>query len=94
MQVHLKVYGVLRGITGELPESIDISGPTVADLINHLASKYGQKIKDELLDEKGELDFAYALFVKGERKTDIRTPIQDGDKIVITNILGGGAVPP
>lgn len=91
MKVHLKVYGILRGITGELPESLDVTGHTIADLINLLANKYGQKIKDELLDEKGELDFAYALFIKGERKTDIQTSIQEGDKIVITNILGGGS---
>ncbi|MDO8635456.1 MAG: hypothetical protein Q7R34_04310 [Dehalococcoidia bacterium] len=90
MQVHLKVYGIIRSITGELPESLDISGHTIADLINLLATKYGQKIKDELLDEKGDLDFAYAFFIKGERKTDIHTSIQEGDKIVITNILGGG----
>ncbi len=92
MQVRLKVYGIIRSITGELPESLDISGRTVADLINFLATKYGQKIKDELLDEKGDLDFAYALFIKGERKTDIHTSIQEGDKIVITNILGGGGI--
>ena len=90
MQVRLKVYGILRSMTGELPESLDIPGHTLADLIDLLARKYGQKIKDELLDEKGELDFSYAFFVKGERQTDIHVEIHERDEIVITNMLGGG----
>ena len=90
MRVRLKAYGILRSLTGELPDALELPGHTLGDLIGLLARKHGQKVKDELLDEKGDLDFSYAFFVKGERKTDINSELREGDEVVITNMLGGG----
>ncbi|MBI4288284.1 MAG: MoaD/ThiS family protein [Chloroflexi bacterium] len=89
----MKAYGLLKSLTGELPGALDISGNTLGDLVSFLGRKYGQKVKDELLDEKGELDFSYAFFVSGERRSNKNAELKEGDEIVITNMLGGGESP-
>jgi len=89
MAVTVKVFGLLRGITGP---TVVVEGPveTVADLIDRMSSRHGAKVKEELLDEQGNLDWAYLVSVEGQRLNSLSARIKDGDEIVITSMLAGG----
>ncbi|MFC1943275.1 MoaD/ThiS family protein [Chloroflexota bacterium] len=74
-----------------LTVELDLAGSTLADVIDQLAARYGVKVKEELLDEEGNLDYAYGIFFgDGERVADLTTQIEDGAELVILIMLGGG----
>jgi len=89
MAVTVKVFGLLRGITGPTVV-VDGSVETVADLIEYMASQHGEKVKQELLDEEGNLDYAYIVSTEGRRLNSLSARIRDGDEIIITSMLAGG----
>jgi hypothetical protein len=47
-------------------------------------------VKQELLDEEGNLGYSHTVFVAGEQVTDLQAKIQHGDEVVITGAFGGG----
>ncbi len=90
MAVTVRVYGVLRSILGESRLEVSLSGSSVGDLIDELAAKYGDKIRQELLDEDGSLDCAYLFFVGGEPVHGLSQGLENGDEVVITTMIAGG----
>ena len=74
----------------DLTVKLDLAGSTLGDVIDHLAAQYGAKVKEELLDEEGNLDYAYGIFSNEERVTDLTTRIQDGAELNIIIMMGGG----
>ena len=74
----------------DLTVKLDSTGSTLADVIDQIAAKYGCKVKEELLDEEGNLDYAYGIFSDGERVADLATRIQDGAEVAIVMMMGGG----
>jgi molybdopterin converting factor small subunit len=84
------IFGMLRNTirVGEL--EVCAAGDTVGDLIEELTARYGSQVKQELLDEEGNLDYSHMIFVGGERVTDLQAKIQHGDEVVITGAFGGG----
>ena len=95
--VTVKIYGPLGSdldksrFNGYLTVKLDLAGSTLADVIDQLAARYGVKVKEELLDEEGNLDYAYGIFFgDGERVPDLSTRIEDGAELVIMIMMGGG----
>jgi len=95
--VTVKIYGPLGSdldksrFNSYLTVELDLAGGTLADIINQLAVRYGVKVKKELLDEEGNLDYAYGIFFSdGERVPDLSTRIEDGAELVIMIMMGGG----
>lgn len=74
----------------DLTVKLDLTDSTLADIIDQMAARYGVKVKEELLDEEGNLDYAYGIFSDGERVPDLATRIQDGAELNIVIMMGGG----
>ena len=88
MTVHL--YGNLRVIMGQSEMKLHWTCGTLREMIDRMAIQYGKTIREELFDEQGELDRAYALFIKGEQVDDLSLRIKDGEEVVVTSMLAGG----
>ena len=73
-----------------LTVKLDLTDATLADLIDQIAARYGNKVKEELLDEEGNLDYSYGIFSDGIRVGDLTTQIQDGAEVDIVMMMGGG----
>ena len=86
----VKLFGNLRIVLGEKEIELEGRGGTLREMIISLATQHDEAISKELLDENGELDRAYVIFLKGERIYDLSTKIEDGDVVVITSMLAGG----
>lgn len=88
--VVVKLFGPLRQDMGT--DRIELKGPvsTLLDLIDQLVTCCGKTIKEELLDQEDQLDHSYAVFVDGERVSDLSVPVADGAEVVITSMLAGG----
>ena len=73
-------------------QELDISGETVAEVINATEIKY-PGIKDYLLDERGAIRQHMNIFVRGELIEDRETlqdTLAEHDEIVIFQALSGG----
>ena len=95
--VTVKIYGPLGSdldksrFDSYLTVKLDLAGSTLGNVIDQLAARYGVKVKEELLDEEGNLDYAYGIFFgDGERVPDLSTRIEDGAELYIMIMLGGG----
>lgn len=88
--VYIRIYGVLSKDIGRSHVEVAFGGSTLADLVDQMAGQYGPAVKSELLDEEGNLDFAYGVFKAGDRIMDLKATVEDGAEIVIVNMLGGG----
>ncbi len=88
--VTVKVFGTLSLDLGITSLELDLAGGTLADLIEQMANRYGTKVKEELMDKEGNLDYAYGIFCAGEKLNYLSTRIRDGAELVIVNMLGGG----
>ncbi len=89
MRVTIKITGSLRELLGS-KVIIDFTGNTLAELINQLATIYGKAIKSDLLDSDGNLDYGYAIFVRGERLYSLSDNIEDNDELLISSAFTGG----
>lgn len=90
----VKLFGTLRQDLGVDRIALSEVPGTLGELIAHLASRYGPRVNEELLDEEGNLDPAYAIFVDGERASDLSAPLREGSEVVITGMLAGGRPEP
>lgn len=90
----VKFFGTLRQDLGVDRVKLREIPRTLGDLIEQLASRYGPRVKEELLDEGGNLDYAYAIFIDGERAGDLSAPLRKVSEVVITGMLAGGKPEP
>ena len=90
MAVIVNLYGLLRVLMGRQEMELPWKGGTLGEMIAQMADQYGKVVREELFDEKGELDRAYAVFIKGERVDDLSVRIEEGNEVVITSMLAGG----
>jgi len=73
-------------------EELDISGGTVAEVIQATEVKY-PGISDYLLDERGAVRQHMNIFVRGELiedRTTLLDKLQENDEVVIFQALSGG----
>ena len=87
----IKFTAALKRFFPDLQE-LEISGKTVAEVINETEVKY-PGIKDYLLDERGAVRQHMNIFVRGELIEDRETlqdALAENDEIVIFQALSGG----
>ena len=80
-------------LVGGKSVTLDFGGKTVDDLVCEVASKYGQDVRDFLLDESGHLDPALRVILNKKewlRRDQLDRGINDGDLVTIAMLLGGG----
>ena len=90
--VRVRLFGRLRDLIGVPETELEVRGRTLGDLVEELAARFGEKIKEELIGDDDRVDYAYALFRCGERVWELSSPIDDGDEITITSMLAGGSI--
>ena len=92
----VKIYGPLgfdldkSKFNSYLTVKLDSGDNTLADVIDQLTARYGVKVKEELLDADGNLDYAYGIFSEGERVPGLSAQVEDDAELIIVVMLGGG----
>jgi sulfur carrier protein ThiS len=83
----------LSAVIGRKAE-MDFNGRTMADLVSQLASRFGPKAREALLDSEGQLDMTIQVMVNEEgflKRDELpRRELQDGDRIRFMLLVGGG----
>lgn len=90
MAVTIRFFGRLRHILGRDEMVARGSPATIGELIRLLAQQQDRRIKEELLDEEGNIDYSYALFIGGERVEGPHTPLREGQEVTVTSMIAGG----
>jgi len=73
---------------------IELSGHTVADLINQITRRHGHKAKQILQDQNGELDLTIQVMINDDgfvpRDELSQRNLREGDKVRFMLLAGGG----
>jgi molybdopterin synthase sulfur carrier subunit len=93
VKLRVKFLASLSELTGVLKTEVEVpDGITVRKLIDILTERYG-KLREELLDEKGDLRPMYNILVNGraiEWLSGLETQLKDGDEVVFIPPAAGG----
>ena len=87
-QVKVKYLMVFSQVTGKMEENVLIhEGGTIEDLLKILYNRYGRKFK-KLIEQ--DLENRSVIFVVNGESKEVKTPLMDGDEILISYPVGGG----
>ncbi len=93
MKLRVKFLASLYELTGMLKTEVEVpDGLTVRGLIDVLSEKYA-RLREELLDEGGNLKPMYNILVNGraiEWLGGLDTLLKDGDEVVFIPPAAGG----
>ncbi|MCI4446390.1 MAG: MoaD family protein [Pyrobaculum sp.] len=93
MKLRVKFLATLSELTGVLKTEVEVpDGLTVRKLIDILTERY-VKLREELLDERGDLKPMYNILVNGraiEWLGGLETRLKDGDEVVFIPPAAGG----
>lgn len=96
MKLRVKFLATLYDLTGVLKTEVEVpDGITVRELIDHLGKRF-ERLKSEVLDEKGELKPMFNVLVNGravEWLNGLDTKLKDGDEVVFIPPAAGGKGP-
>ena len=92
MRIKVEVLGYLRGLAGRKEFEVELTVPTIDGLIGNLSNTYGEDFGRAIVGPESE-DFQVIILVNGKDIDFLeksRTPLSDGDKVVITPVVAGG----
>jgi molybdopterin synthase sulfur carrier subunit len=93
VNVKVRYFTTLRELAGVSEETIRLrDGAVLADLIEKIASKYGEAAR-EYLYSKGKVDTSIYFLINGEDSralSGLRTRLREGDIVAIIPPIGGG----
>jgi len=84
---------MLSAAVGRKELELALDGRTVGDLVRQLVSRYGQRARDALLDEQGQLDLEVQLLINRTtwiNRDQLDTALDDGDEVMILMLMAGG----
>ncbi len=85
-------FATIRNLTGEKELRV-ARAATVRALLELLATRYGERFRRKVLDEKGDPSPELIVLVNGRHIAHTGggdTPLKDGDEISIFPVVGGG----
>lgn len=90
MEIQVNYIGFFRGITGVNKETVNWKGGNLADLIEWLSNRYGEKFKKAIGDTHGgKLRKGLVLAVNGQ-KSGLDHILTEGSEVsLIPPIVGG-----
>ena len=94
MKVRIQYFASVRELVNLREETIDLpAGTNVRNLLDILASKHGDKLKEYLLDQTGN-PREYLQFLLNEKSISetegFSTHLRDGSTLAIIPPVGGG----
>ena len=92
MKIRVKFMSFLSNITGTSEYLVQVPCETVEDVLEHLFKEF-PKLKQELFDSFGELDYIYQIVLNGSRvfyPREKQLRVSPGDEMVFFAIVGGG----
>lgn len=94
IKVNTRFFASLRDITGRKEDQFELEyNATIQVFLQALVSRYGRKLADYVIDEKGTLKDSLILLVNGktlDKDVFTLTQLQEGDMVVILPPIGGG----
>ena len=84
---------VVTKIVGGKSILFDFHGRTIEDLMNEMVTRYGEKVRDFLLDESGKLDRIFKVLLNKQEwvsRDQMNKILKDGDQVTIMMLVGGG----
>jgi len=96
LKIKVRYFTTLRELTGCVEETLELENDaSLEDLIEKIASKYGEKARQYLYtDEKQKnINPTLLILVNGRRINllqGLKTKLKDGDTIAILPPVGGG----
>ena len=95
MNIQIRSLGLptLSKLIGKTSQ-VEMTDATVAAIVSHIVSRYGQPARKILLDQKGELDLSIQVMINDEgflhRDEYSRRVLEDGDTVKFMLLVGGG----
>ncbi|MDO8689924.1 MAG: MoaD/ThiS family protein [Dehalococcoidia bacterium] len=92
LRVEIRFYGLVRDIAGESHLEIRVApDSTVADLLDSLADRYGERFWQRVMDSSGKLSRFVELIVNGRQvdRNALDTPLAGDDprQPAVVNVL-------
>ena len=80
-------------IIGNKSIVFELQGSSIQDLVREISNKYGQEIKQFLLDESGQLDTVFKIQLNKSQwipRDRLDTALQVGDRVTFMMLVSGG----
>ncbi len=93
IQVDFLSLPTVTKIIGNKSIAFELSGHSIQDLVREISDKYGQEIKQFLLDESGQLDTVFKVQLNKQQwipRDRLDTSLQAGDQVTFMMLVGGG----
>lgn len=92
MKISVEYFGQLQHITGIRNESVEVAdGVDVTSLISQLAVNYGDRFRDFVLNEDGNLRKSIPIVINDRQIAYGETVLfQDGTRVMILSPIAGG----
>ena len=94
MRIKVRYFTTLRELAGNIEEEMNIDDDmTLAQLIEEVALRYGEKARAYLYHKEETIDPAIYLLINGtdyRMLSGLETKLKDGDVVAIIPPIGGG----
>ena len=89
MEITLKFLKPLNDVVGQNELSVEVGNGTVESLLADLLNDH-PKLAEEMLDEKGELDYRVNVILNDKPLNDLDVNLNDGDLLTLFIPISGG----
>ena len=84
---------VVTKVIGASSLALEFEGQTIEDLIKEVTGRYGEKVRQFLLDEAGKLDMIFKIILNKKEwiyREQMNKKLQPGDRVTIMMLAAGG----
>ena len=96
MRVAVRFYGFVRDVASNNTLYLDLpAGSTLRDLFNEMIRLSGERLRDRLFNNAGDLETNVQVFVGADQAASLEEPVADGAvnnevKIFVLSATAGG----
>ena len=90
MHAEILIPQILKHLINGI-DTVNVTGRTIGECLNDLVSQFPQ-LRTRLFKSNNELADYYEVFINGKSAypNELLKPVNDGDRIVVVNIIEGG----
>ncbi|UCD92558.1 MAG: MoaD family protein [Methanobacteriota archaeon] len=89
MDITLKLLKPLNDVVGQNELSIKVENGTIESLLAALSNDH-PKLAEEIIDEKGDLDYRINVILNDKPLSDLNVSLNDGDLVTLFIPISGG----